>query len=184
MDYSHMTAAELRTVAKEKGVKKASSLKKQELIEAIEALEKEAAEAIKETFSEDVQDAEVQNEEDGTEAVAVNEGEDTEAGEGPGAEGEEGSDENKAFVPPFKKNDAAFVKGDIKEGVLEIMPDGFGFIRSENFLPATRMFMFLHSRSGVLHLGPAILWQPLQRTVCPVISSTVCFMPRKSTASM
>ena len=40
MDYSHMTAAELRTVAKEKGVKKASSLKKQELIEAIEALEK------------------------------------------------------------------------------------------------------------------------------------------------
>ena len=116
MDYSHMTAAELRTIAKEKGVKKASSLKKQELIEAIEALEKEAAEAINETVSEEVQDAEVQNEEDGTEAVAVNEGEDTEPGEGPGAEGEEGSDENKAFVPPFKKNDAAFVKGDIKEG--------------------------------------------------------------------
>ena len=105
---------------------------------AIEALEKEAAEVIKETFSEDVQDAEVQNEEDGTEAVAVNEGEDTEPGEGPGAEGEEGSDENKAFVPPFKKNDAAFVKGDIKEGVLEIMPDGFGFIRSENFLPGDK----------------------------------------------
>ena len=138
MDYSHMTAAELRTVAKEKGVKKASSLKKQELIEAIEALEKEAAEAINETVSEEVQDAEVQNEEDGAEAVAVNEGEDTEPGEGPGAEGEEGSDENKAFVPPFKKNDAAFVKGDIKEGVLEIMPDGFGFIRSENFLPGDK----------------------------------------------
>ena len=58
MDYSHMTAAELRTVAKEKGVKKASSLKKQELLEALEALEKEAAEAINETVSEDVQDAE------------------------------------------------------------------------------------------------------------------------------
>ena len=35
MDYSHMTVTQLREMAKQKGVNKASSLKKQQLIDAL-----------------------------------------------------------------------------------------------------------------------------------------------------
>ena len=51
MDYSHMTAAELRNIAKEKGIKKTSSMKKQELLEALEMLEKEAVALVLESVS-------------------------------------------------------------------------------------------------------------------------------------
>ena len=154
MDYSHLTAAELRNIAKEKGVKKTSSMKKQELLEALEALEKEAAAAVLEAVSEENKAEKTLDEAENSEVAVVgeasfDEGENdsaegeasNEAAEGSenveGAEGEEG-EENKS-VPTFRKfNDAAFVKGDIKEGVLEIMPDGYGFIRSENFLPGDR----------------------------------------------
>ena len=51
MDYSHMTAAELSNIAKEKGIKKTSSMKKQELLDALENLEKELAAAVLELES-------------------------------------------------------------------------------------------------------------------------------------
>ena len=28
------------------------------------------------------------------------------------------------------------------EGVLEVLPDGYGFLRSENYLPGSRIFMY------------------------------------------
>ena len=155
MDYSHMTAAELRNIAKEKGIKKTSSMKKQELLEALEMLEKEAAALVLESVSKEetaeteaeateTKTEDTETKEETAESDAENDGSDEEVEGGeesmPGTvnEGEGEGEENKN-VPPFRKYDnPAFVKGDVKEGVLEIMPDGFGFIRSENFLPGDK----------------------------------------------
>jgi transcription termination factor Rho len=42
-----------------------------------------------------------------------------------------GQDENGVRRPPLES-------GEIVEGVLELMPDGYGFLRRENYLPSTR----------------------------------------------
>ena len=64
MDYSHMTVTELRKIAKEKGVAKATSLKKQELLDALTAMEA-ALDSTENTASEDL--AEVKAAESSTE---------------------------------------------------------------------------------------------------------------------
>lgn len=143
MDYSHMTVTELRKIAKEKGVAKATSLKKQELLDAIAALE-----TAEENISEKVEEvAEVSAPED---IVAASDSSDETAEETSDnkqeAEGEtldaSGEDKEKAAEGQQpgdqnqrKEGPGSFNRGDTKEGILEIMPDGFGFIRSENFLP-------------------------------------------------
>ncbi|MCR5727342.1 MAG: transcription termination factor Rho [Lachnospiraceae bacterium] len=152
MDYSHMTAAELRNIAKEKGIKKTSSMKKQELLDALENLEKELAAAVLElesaadsqkeaaesesAGSDKAESGDAENEGTKSEGTSEDEASDGEASnaEGMGTENAEG--EQKTYATPFRKDpNALFVKGDIKEGILEILPEGFAFIRSENFLP-------------------------------------------------
>ena len=144
MDYSHMTVTELRKIAKEKGVAKATSLKKQELLDALAALEteeKKQVENIEDTIEVSVaEDAPV-------EAESLNGAEETEASDNKQeSEGETsdttGEDQEKSAEgqQPGEQNQRKegpgfFNRGDTKEGILEIMPDGFGFIRSENFLP-------------------------------------------------
>ena len=118
MDYSHMTVAELRKIAKEKGIAKAASLKKQELLDALAELETEEKKQNEDTeISDNKQDT------------------DGETAEASGEDKEKSSDGQQGEQSQKKEGPGSFNRGDTKEGILEIMPDGFGFIRSENFLP-------------------------------------------------
>lgn len=96
-DLSGKTLSQLREIAKERGVKGITKLKKQELIERLsDSAEKESVENEKP----------IQEEKEDKDSVP---------------EGIEQLD-----------------SGVIEEGVLEVLGDGYGFLRSENYLPGTK----------------------------------------------
>ena len=176
MDYTSMTVAQLRIIAKEKGVNKATSLKKQQLLDALKELEeqknvaeiKEASAVLEATAAvasgeksykeaEDANDkieidtesmdadvgmadaSEAAYEEDYDEEPAVNvvneESPDSEVNVNISDEnGEQASsgEENQQK----KKETTGYNRGDTKEGILEIMPEGYGFIRNMDCLPS------------------------------------------------
>lgn len=86
MNYNNLTLAELREIAKEKGIKSITTYKKEQLISLILDLDKKTDEDIK-------------NE---------------------------------------KKDDKSYLKeldsGEITQGILEVLPDGYGFLRMNNYL--------------------------------------------------
>ena len=98
-----LSLAQLREIAKENGLKKISTLKKDELIERL--LEFSGANEEKEDKKEHSQK------------------------EDKGGSSVETSDDKSQI--DMKELDS----GEVATGILEVMPDGFGFIRSENFLP-------------------------------------------------
>ena len=91
MSYKDMSLLELREIAKEKEIKNASKMKKQELIDAI-----------KEVMPEEKEELPVVDEQEVTSL--------------------------QDSYKPNNENDQ------IAEGILEVMPDGFGFLRGENYL--------------------------------------------------
>lgn len=94
MDFENCTLVELRQLAKEKGIKNTSRLKKEELIEAL-----------MEENNTDVNNVSDENSKDKNEN-AINEG-------------------------GYKLTNA---DDQIVEGILEVLPDGYGFLRGENYL--------------------------------------------------
>lgn len=96
MNYEDLTLTELKDLAKEKGLKNISKLKKEDLINFLNELkaeEKENQEETKETFIERT----------------------TAEGYKLTAEGDE-----------------------VAEGILEVLPDGYGFLRGDNYLPTPK----------------------------------------------
>ncbi|MFV0315112.1 MAG: transcription termination factor Rho [Anaerotignum sp.] len=108
-DLQKKTLTELRTMAKEMDIKAVSSLKKNELIEKIMELE-----------SVDLQKAE-----DVAEKMEYC--------------SEPKQAENSPSEKVAQKSDKAMVMENSVsgEGILEVMPDGFGFLRTQNFLPSS-----------------------------------------------
>ena len=90
MNYNDMSLIELREIAKEKEIKNASKMKKQDLIDAIK---------------------EVMPEEE-TKVPVVD-------------------DQSISLEDTYKPNNE---NDQIAEGILEVMPDGFGFLRGDNYL--------------------------------------------------
>ena len=101
--YESLALQSLKEIAKKRGMKGISTLKKADLIEAL--LKKD--------------------EEDAAQAASQN------AGKAPKPE------TKKPDAPIVHKNEFAseLDSGQIANGILEVMPDGFGFIRSANYLP-------------------------------------------------
>jgi len=101
--YESLALQSLKEIAKKRGMKGISTLKKADLIEAL--LKKD--------------------EEDAAQAASQN------AGKAPKAE------PKKPDAPIVHKNEFAseLDSGQIANGILEVMPDGYGFIRSANYLP-------------------------------------------------
>lgn len=103
-DYEALSLVLLREVAKKKGMKNISSMRKHELIDAI--LESEG----------------LLEKEDSGESVK-----------------EEGSSYHARETytkPPMVPTDIHQLdSGETKEGILEVLPDGYGFIRCDNYLP-------------------------------------------------
>lgn len=81
MEYTELTLSKLKEIAKEKQIKNISSLKKDELIEKLKAIDEEISKA---------------------------------------------------------KRMEGLDSGEVAEGILEVMQDGFGFLRRENYLPSPK----------------------------------------------
>ena len=97
MSLEEMSLKELQAVAKEKGLKKISGYKKQQLIDALNSLEAEESAKIPAR--------------DQTDKIATED------------------DSTPVGQPPTEN------KGGKAKGILEVLSDGFGFIRSDNFMP-------------------------------------------------
>lgn len=129
--YESLSAVVLRDLAKSRGLKNLSGLKKAELVEVMLAedarLEAEKAKETKNTAQEKPQQAKAEERRRKTGKEAESEEKREKAG--------------KATEPDAKKEET--VRDDTKEldsgikahGILEVMPDGYGFIRCENYLP-------------------------------------------------
>ena len=118
MEYKKMNMAQLREEAKEKGLRGVSTLKKEQLIAR---LEEEASQ------NREQKDAHTQN---GTEN-SQNEGGKTEQFR----HSEERTEKPERMENGMKSELASLDSGDKADGILEGMPDGFGVIRCENYLP-------------------------------------------------
>ena len=124
MEYANMTIAQLRALAKEKGITKISALKKNELVERLEQEESKSDENV--TFLEDSPGENSDSDkipEEKTQSQEVREPR------------EYGAGRNQNGEPPMKA-----------EGILEIVEGGYGFIRSENYLSGDDDVYVSHSQ--------------------------------------
>lgn len=110
-DYSKFTLAELRKKAKEIGLRSVTSFKKAELVQLLTEVEEKKKEKEKKEELQKVKEERKKTKEE---------------------KKEESEEENKKDIPAdFEQLDS----GELAYGILEVLPDGFGFIRSENYLP-------------------------------------------------
>ena len=132
--YETLSATALRDLAKARGLKGLSGLRKEELLDRL--LKEDERVADSESSSDKLEQSD--------ESASVAEGE---------SEGEAKTDENKddtrraerkaAYREMSDESEVAAVRedlssidsGKIVEGILEVMPDGFGFLRSDNYMP-------------------------------------------------
>lgn len=132
MNYSTMTLSDLKTLAKERGLKKTSTLKKGELILRLEESEytsRPVSEKEEQLRGKPVEkDAEEKAGEKSTERAV--EKADERSTERTAEKAAERPKENG-----MKAELASLDSGARADGILEVMPDGFGFIRCENYLP-------------------------------------------------
>ena len=140
--YETLALVDLKAIAKSRGIKGTSSMRKEEVINAMVELdekEKQQSEASKN----------VKASEDNVQAESSSEGEEQELSEHERAvisktaiikAIEEETPEQRAVRQEQRDKEKEAVineldSGITAEGILEIMPDGFGFIRSHNYLP-------------------------------------------------
>ena len=134
-DVNKMTLTKLKAKAKELGIKGISTLKKDELIKVIE--EKTAPdESVKRVYPKQVTEQDTckveRNGQIISEKTAEIEKDALKNAEKAGDVEEETQIPAKGEMPAVNMEDT-----DISSGVLEIMADGYGFLRAENFLPGT-----------------------------------------------
>ena len=115
MSFTDCTLVELRQLAKEKGIKGVSKFKRDELIEQLNNVER------------------MDDEKDGSDNTETNVSARAEKAKEEIAESEK---ENANIVQEVKVVDGYTLSaGDrIAEGILEILPDGYGFLRGKNYL--------------------------------------------------
>ena len=119
MTYEKKSVIELREIAKERKIKGISTLKKKELIEVLENYDQEHKK--EEKTEQQVQmkpepQERTENKEHHTEYHTEHQG-------------------RKHYQKEFPKNIKSLDSGEKAHGILEVMPDGYGFIRCENYLP-------------------------------------------------
>jgi len=112
MEFENCTLVELRQIAKERGVKNTSKMKKEELIQELSNLGESSGQVetktTTEVFEKTNNDIAIR---ETNEIVVENSNTDTEGG--------------------YKVTNA---DDQIVEGILEVLPDGYGFLRGENYL--------------------------------------------------
>ena len=163
MNFKEMTLLQLKAYAKEKGIRGVSTLKKDQLVEKLIASEKNEEKRTEES-SKKVQEPEkkekthrytahsnnrnsrrnhsetnehhVNERKKNVENEAVSNETDIENHKAPEDSMESESANNENAGRENKKNDLSSLdSGNVANGILEVMPDGYGFIRCENYLP-------------------------------------------------
>lgn len=163
MNFKEMTLLQLKAYAKEKGIRGVSTLKKDQLVEKLMASEKNEEKGAEESSKKgqepekkekshrytshtnnrnnrrnhnETNEHHVSEKKKNTEnEAALNE---TSAEEHKTSEDfmENESTNNENSARENKKNDLSSLdSGNVANGILEVMPDGYGFIRCENYLP-------------------------------------------------
>ena len=132
--YESLSAAVLKDLAKSRGIKITSTMKKADVVEAMLAKDEEEKAKAAETKSSEVSQEE-------TKAVKktvrkTKSVEDTKDAEKPAEEetkeAKKSSEEEDIDISEDKKSLDSGIEAN---GILEVLPEGYGFIRSENFLP-------------------------------------------------
>lgn len=117
-EYHNYTLAELRKKAKEIGIRSVTKFKKAELIQLLTEIQaKQEAKNDNEKSLEEKNVTTISNEKNETKKIKAK---------------PEKSKNTKAEVPSDFQD---LNSGELAFGVLEVLPDGFGFIRCENYLP-------------------------------------------------
>ena len=138
--YETLALVDLKAIAKSRGIKGTSSMKKEDVINAmVELDEKEKLEKEKALKEEKESAPKPEKKAKAKKAVKQEtETDKTEAVNEP-AEEDDASDKRDQRQEQRDKEKEAVINeldsGIIARGILEIMPDGFGFIRSDNYLP-------------------------------------------------
>lgn len=139
-----LSVAQLKEIAKAQGIKGLSGLKKEELIEAIleaarKADEEKAVEEARRSLKEKKKRMEAEAAKE-AKAGSKKQSKDAEKSENklekaakPANQPEKGEKTTEAETDGIDQ--AELDSGKIAHGILEIMQDGYGFIRSDNFLP-------------------------------------------------
>ena len=136
--YESLSVSVLRDLAKARDIKGTSVMKKAELVEAMLALDEQEskAEAKQETKPEVKQEPRMEIGEKRTPYKADNRGEGRRPEERRGEEKKPARAANVAATADELTDEIRELDSGITaEGILEVMSDGFGFIRCENFLP-------------------------------------------------
>ncbi len=127
--YESLSVTVLRDLAKARGLRHLSGLKKRELVEVMLAEDEKEAKREQETKEE----AAVNKTTDAKETKEIQAAEEVREENGYGAVEKEA--EHEISVPMTRDE---LDSGITANGILEVMPDGYGFIRCENYLPGEK----------------------------------------------
>ncbi len=123
MNLEKCTLVELRQLAKDKGVKNVSKLKKEELLEILDNNEAEITEVVDEEVTDNIDIEEKPEEKKNVRKTFYYRQED---------------DENEPVLEAGEGYKLTSEDDRIVEGILEILPDGYGFLRGPNYLSTPR----------------------------------------------
>lgn len=134
MDYSKAAIADLRAYAKEKGIQNVSSMKKKELVTLLNEIDimisKKAASA-KATPE--------KREEEKTETMKVDNKKEDNKADSVEAEAKNDKESSSSIaVYDGQEYNPELASGVEADGILEVMNEGYGFIRTANYLPGDR----------------------------------------------
>lgn len=125
--YESLSVAVLRDLAKSRGIAKVSTMKKTELIEAMVAEDEKAQPASEDAKNIDEKKKETTEEKNETRQHRYPRQQNGQYHENRKNDGRDHNLQNEV--------DMSLDSGITTEGILEVMPDGYGFIRCENYLP-------------------------------------------------
>ena len=125
--YESLSVAVLRDLAKSRGIDKVSTMKKAELIEAMVAEDEKAQPASEDAKNIDEKKKETTEEKNETRQHRYPRQQNGQYHENRKNDGRDHNLQNEV--------DMSLDSGITTEGILEVMPDGYGFIRCENYLP-------------------------------------------------
>lgn len=133
--YDSMTLINLRELAKEKGIRNITGLKKAELIELLLKSETSETTKEKEEAKESLSTVEPVKERNN----ATDSGENNKVQHKPDDDNQSSPQTNTVREDRKPSSNHSEVEqldsGETKEGILEVLPDGYGFIRCDNYLP-------------------------------------------------
>lgn len=128
-NYATMSLAELKEIAKQKGIKNISILRKKELVDILTEADKSKQTKEEKLIKEDNTVKEIKEVNEYKEVKVVKDTRDSR---------DFSNMDSQGTKRPSATNNNEIEQldsGETKEGILEVLPDGYGFIRCDNFLP-------------------------------------------------